>query len=95
MCPSPCAASGYPALDAQHQCPTWDHRWHQEGRHQRPLLLREPHRSKESQSHQWMPRVCELDVDNGTTENTYATKKVILEVELEVGVLLDGTEDLK
>jgi hypothetical protein len=42
-----------------------------------------------------MPRVCELDVDNGTTENTYATKKVILEVELEVGVLLDGTEDLK
>jgi hypothetical protein len=27
-------------------------------------------------------------------ENTYATKKVILEVELEVGVLLDGLEDL-
>lgn len=27
-------------------------------------------------------------------ENTYATKEVILEVELEVGVLLDGAKDL-
>lgn len=27
-------------------------------------------------------------------ENTYATEEVILEVELEVGVLLDGAEDL-
>jgi hypothetical protein len=35
-----------------------------------------------------------LDVDLVETENTYATKKVILEVELEVGVLLDGFEDL-
>jgi hypothetical protein len=41
-----------------------------------------------------MPRGCELDVDLVEAENTYATKKVILEVELEVGVLLDGLEDL-
>jgi hypothetical protein len=41
-----------------------------------------------------MPRGCELGVDLVQAENTYATKKVILEVELEVGVLLDGLEDL-
>jgi hypothetical protein len=41
-----------------------------------------------------MPRGCELCVDVVEAENTYATKKVILEVELEVGVLLDGLEDL-
>jgi hypothetical protein len=41
-----------------------------------------------------MPRGCELDVDLVEAENTYATKKVILEVELEVGVLLDSLEDL-
>jgi hypothetical protein len=41
-----------------------------------------------------MPRVCELDVDLVEAKNTYATKKVILEVKLEVGVLLDGLEDL-
>ena len=44
--------------------------------------------------HQWKPGVCELDVEPISAKNTYATKKVILEVELEVGVLLDGAEDL-
>jgi hypothetical protein len=43
---------------------------------------------------QWKPGGCEFDVDSGSAENTYATEKVILEVELEVGVLLDGAEDL-
>jgi len=41
-----------------------------------------------------MPGVCKLRVDLASAENTYATKKVILEVELEVGMLLDGAEDL-
>lgn len=41
-----------------------------------------------------MPRHCEPDVDLFEAENTYATKKLILEVELEVGVLLNGAEDL-
>ena len=38
--------------------------------------------------------VCELGADPGNAKNTYATEKVILEVELEVSVLLDGAEDL-
>ena len=42
----------------------------------------------------WKPGVRELGVDLVSAENTYATEKVILEVELEVGVLLDGAEDL-
>lgn len=41
-----------------------------------------------------MPSHCELNVDPLEAENTYATKKVILEVKLEVGVFLDGAEDL-
>ena len=48
----------------------------------------------ESQWRRWKPGVCELGVDPGSAENTYATKKVILEVELEVGVLLNGAKDL-
>ena len=44
--------------------------------------------------HRLRPRKCKSDVGFVDAKNTYATKKVILEVELEVGVLLDGAEDL-
>ena len=39
--------------------------------------------------------MCEFGIQPVSDENTYATEKVILEVELEVGVLLDGLEDLR